>query len=52
LSGAVILLDHGNAGQSDPEFAKIHAQMPKSQHKATSYIMACATIDRRFRHDF
>jgi hypothetical protein len=52
LSDAVVLLDHGDAGQADPEFAKIHAQMPQSQHKATSYIMACATIDRRFRHDF
>jgi hypothetical protein len=52
LSGAVILLDHGDGGQADPEFAKVHAQMPQSQHKATSYIMACATIDRRFRHNF
>jgi hypothetical protein len=52
LSGAVILLDHGDAGQGAPEFIKIHAPMPQSQHKATSYIMACATIDRRFRHDF
>jgi hypothetical protein len=52
LGDAVVLLDHGDGGQGDPEFIKIHAQMPQSQHKATSYIMACATIDRRFRHDF
>jgi hypothetical protein len=44
LSGAVILLDHGDDGHVDPEFIKMHAQMPQSQRKATFFAMACATI--------
>jgi hypothetical protein len=52
LSGAVILLDHGDAGQGAPEFIEIHPQMPQRRHQATFFAMDCATINGLFSHYF
>jgi hypothetical protein len=43
------LLDHGDAGQGDPELIEIHPQMPQRRHQATFFAMDCATIDGLFR---